>query len=407
MPAWGSMLRTERACHADDEREGALSAALRQRIADEGPISFHDFMEAALYHPEHGYYSNLRGFGPDGDFITSPELHPVFGALLGRLTLDLWEGLGLPRPFRVLELGGGSGALARELLDWARAEAPVLADCLQYWLGERSPLLRATQQQTLRDRGARWGRPADTPHFILANELLDALPVYRVVVRDAELHELRVGLAEGGFRWVEADSAPPDVRAYFSALGTLPPEGGVAEVNPGLATWAREIAGCLQRGLVLVLDYGYTAEDLYARPQGTLLTYYRHTVGSDPLVRVGRQDISTHVDFNTLATAAHRAGLAVLGLTTQHALLRNLGFHQFFARLPDPANRRALSQLVDPEGVGRVKALFLGKGLGRYAPAGLTGKRDWPEPTFVPSLPPEPAPDDFLDQWREAFGGTE
>jgi SAM-dependent MidA family methyltransferase len=331
----------------------------------------------------------------------------VFGALLGRQVLDLWEGLGCPRPLRVLELGGGSGALARGLLDWVRVEAPALVPSLQYHVVERSPSLRAAQQRTLRDRGVHWVQPADPPHVILANELLDALPVYRVIVRDGKLRELRVGLAEDCFTWVEADSTPPDVQDYFSALDLLPPEGSVAEVNPGLATWAREIAIWVQRGLVLVLDYGNTAEDLFARPRGTLLTYYRHTVGSDPLVRVGRQDISTHVDFTTLATAAHRAGLQVLGLTTQRAFLRHLSFQHFFALLPEPTNRRALSQLVDPEGLGRIKVLFLGKELGSYVPAGFSGARDWPQPAFVPSLPPEPAPDDFLDQWREAFGGSD
>lgn len=382
-----------------------LAALLRRRIAAEGPISFRDFMEVALYHPEHGYYSTLRGFGAEGDFATSPEVHPVFGTLLGRQALDVWQALGRPAPFRVLELGGGSGALAASLVRSVAAEAPRLWAALRYWIEERSPSLRLAQRERLGGLPVDWGRPPEPPHLVLANELLDAWPVYRVTVRDGRLRELRVGLAEDGFGWVEAETAPPEVLAHFEALRLLPPEGAVTEVNPGLAAWARELAGLLDSpGLALVLDYGYTAEAYYRRPQGTLLTYYRHTQGSDPFVRVGRQDISAHVDFTTLATAAHRAGLQLLGVAAQRALLAHLGLAQFEARLAEPRDRAALAALRDPKSLGSIGALFLGRGLGGYRPAGLRPGRVWPEPGWLPRLPPAPPPDDFLAQWQEAFG---
>src|SRR5262249_44093177 len=151
---------------------------------------------------------------------------------------------------------------------------------------------------------------------------------------------------------------PTTVQRYFDRLGLLPPEGAITEVNLGLEPWVRQLATRLERGLALILDYGYPAEAFYARPQGTLLTYYRHTLGSDPLVRMGEQDISVNVDFTTLASAAHAAGLTVIGVTSQRAFLRNLGIG---ARAP---------QLMDPSGLGRIGVLFLGRGLEGYQPIG-------------------------------------
>jgi SAM-dependent MidA family methyltransferase len=197
----------------------------------------------------------------------------------------------------------------------------------------------------------------EAPHLVIANEVLDALPVHMVTVRDGILRERLVG---EDLEWVEAP-AQPELHAYFARLGLLPPEGAITEVNLGLEPWVRRLAGRLTRGLALILDYGYPSEAFFARPQGTLLTYYQHTMGSDPLVRLGLQDISVNVDFTTLASAANAAGLQVIGVTSQRALLRNLGIGSLA-----PA-------LTDPKGLGRVGVLFLGRGLADdYVPIGLT-----------------------------------
>jgi SAM-dependent MidA family methyltransferase len=318
---------------------------VRERAARQGPLSFAEVMELALYHPEHGYYTNLRGFGADGDFITSPELDPAFGQLVARQAIDLWSFLDRPRRFRMLEFGAGSGALAQALLRHVPGAA--------YAIDEPSPSLRAVQRARLGDLP-----PLDgPPHLVIANEVLDALPVHRVTVRAGALRELRV---DADLHWVECDAQPPLV-AYFEKLGLSPPEGALTEVNLGLEPWVRQLAGRLERGMALILDYGYPAEAFYARTQGTLLTYYRHTLGSDPLVRLGEQDISVNVDFTTLATAAHDAGLEVIGVTSQRAFLRNLGLGM---RAP---------QLIDPNGLGRIGVLFLGRGLSGYQPVGLAG----------------------------------
>jgi SAM-dependent MidA family methyltransferase len=351
-------------------------------------------MAAALYHPRLGYYARLRGFGAHGDFITSPETHPAFGFLLARQAVDLWEALGRPRPFRILEWGAGSGALARSMLDQLPAPS--------YTIQETSPSLREVQRRRLVGYPVSW-HVRGRFHLILANEVVDAQPVHRVVMRDGRLRELLVGLNENGFCWIESDQVSSAIETYFAHVGVLPPEGGVAEINLELPRFVEHIARRVQRGMALILDYGNTADQLFRRSQGTLLTYYKHTMGSDPLARLGEQDISIQVDFTSLVMAARSAGLQIFDAIRQRGLLRNLGIDQLISAVRSPTDRQALSSLIDPNGLGRLIALFLGRDLSGYTPVGLSGKRVWPEPTDIPLLPPDQRDEDFLSQWREAF----
>jgi SAM-dependent MidA family methyltransferase len=252
------------------------------------------------------------------------------------------------------------------------------------------------QQRRLAGQNVAWQSEA-RPHLVIANEVLDAQPVHRLTVRDGTLRELRV---DADLRWIEA-VAPLEAHAYFERLRLLPPEGATAEVNLALAEWVQQLASRLPQGLAIILDYGYPAEALFSRPQGTLLTYYRHTLGSDPLRRLGEQDISVHVDFTTLATAARDAGLQVIGVTSQSALLRNLGLPTLLPLVRAPADRQAVQQLVDPVGLGRIGVLFLGRGLDGYTPAGLTADHTWPTPAEVPTLPDRDH--EFDSMWQEAF----
>jgi SAM-dependent MidA family methyltransferase len=371
-----------------------LEALLREGMGRAGPLSFRDVMHAALYHPQYGYYTNLRGFGAAGDFITSPERHPAFGWLLGRQALDAWEALDRPRPFKVLELGAGSGALAESLMLLLREEVPETV----YTLDEVSPSLRAVQQQRLNGPEFRWEGVDEPAHFIVANEVADALPVHRAVARSGRLHELLVGLDETGrMTWVQAETPHAAIEAYFADLHYVPPEGQVVDVCLELAGWVRSLARRLEpRGVALVIDYAASP------PRDTLLTYYRHTLGSDPLVRLGRQDISAHVDLRTLVRLAIAEKLQA-GATAQRGLLLNLGLAQVQAMLSGPTDRQALARLVDPTGPGgQIAAVFLLRGLAGYKPAGAVG-REWPRPSRVPSLPPDQDERDFLGQWQEAF----
>jgi SAM-dependent MidA family methyltransferase len=224
--------------------------------------------------------------------------------------------------------------------------------------------------------------------------------VVRGIVRSRRLHELLVGLdPRGTFIWVEADQPHPGLEAYFASLHYLPLEGSIVDVCLELGEWLDTIARRLQRGVGLVIDY--TASP----PRDSLLTYYRHTLGSDPLVRLGEQDISARVDLRTLVRLAFAPGLRA-GAVAQRGLLYNLGFPQVQARLTGMTDRQALAHLVDADGAGgQIVAVFLLRDLpADYKPAGAVG-RDWPAPRAVPSLPPDQAEADFLSQWQEAFHG--
>jgi SAM-dependent MidA family methyltransferase len=377
-----------------------LEEQLRDRIRRDGPLSFRDVMQAALYDPVFGYYTNLRGFGADGDFITSPERHPVFGWLLGRQALDVWNALDRPSPFRILELGAGSGALAAPLVDSLNTNG---VSSLVYAIDEPSPALRGLQQRRLTDAAFRWDGVDEPAHFLIANEVADALPVHRLVVRDGHCHELCVDIDpdSDALIWVESATPSAALDAYFAALHYLPPEASVADVCLDLHDWVKRVVQRLDRGVALILDYAASP------PRDSLLTYYRHTMGSDPLVRLGQQDISAHVDLRTLVRLAIAEGVRA-GATAQRGLLLNLGWAQVHAQLTGPTDRQALGHLVDPDGLGaQIAAVFLLRGLPAYRPVGAIGGADWPIPRNLPSLPPDQDESDFLDQWREAFGGQD
>ena len=385
-------------------------------------------MALALHHPEVGYYALRSPLGAQGDYYTSPELHPAFAALLGRQVEQLWKTLGRPSPFVVHEAGPGSGRFARDLLDWLGDSRSNLYGAMRYQLDESSDRLRHEQREALLRGGhanVAWvrGFDAGSPHLVLANELLDALPVHLVEGRAEGVVELFVALEDGRLALVEGPLSTPALYDYFARLGLWPAPGCRAEVNLAALDWMRAAGAAIERGLLIVLDYGYPATALYApdRRAGTLLCYEGHTLNSDPLRRVGQQDITSHVDFTSVARAGEEVGLGTLGLVSQHRLLRNLGWDSLRQRVQQAAlgqaelqaNLRALDALVDPDGLGRVLALVQQRGLADFAPIGLVGgpRPDWrrlalrgpehvrlPDPAELEGLP------DFEAQWSELFG---
>lgn len=357
----------------------ALNEALRHRIQTLGRITFHDFMEAALYHPQHGYYCSRREkMGREGDYLTSPEVSATFGVLVGRQLREMWEAMDSPARFEVIEAGAGTGLLARDIIRWARNYAPEFRDALAYTIVEVSEALIERQRSTLAEEAVatRWTAelPESVEGCILSNELLDSFPIHRVAVQDAELQEVYV--TWDGMRFVEELGPPstPDLASYFQRLGLLPGEGCRAEVNLAAVEWMRAAARALVRGFLLTFDYGYEAEELYApwRQDGTLLCFYRHNPSDDPYARLGRQDITSHVDFTTLRRAGEEAGLETLGIVSQGEFLTNLGIAEA-APAPEKgvdleeyyARRRAVSELIDPAGLGRIRALVQARGVGR------------------------------------------
>lgn len=362
-----------------------LKSAIVARIQAEGAISFRDFMAMALYHPGLGYYASARNtIGRDADYLTSPELSPVFGAMLGRQLREMWEALGSPATIDLVEVGAGSGVLARDILSWAQRTVSDFFAAARYTIVEPHEPAVARQRERLGDLTASvtWcaSLPPNIAGVIFSNELLDAMPVHRVAVENGRVREIYVTW-DGAHFGEELRDPPPDVSTYFNALGLLPGEGCRAEVNLDALDWIRSAAATLTRGFLLTTDYGYEAHDLYApwRTDGTLLSFYRQNPSTDPYARIGRQDLTAHVDFTSIRRTGEVARLTTLGLVTQSQFLENLGIAEALATPPDStgleeyaARRRAITELLDPGGLGRIRVLIQAKGVKNAHLTGLT-----------------------------------
>ena len=394
-------LRREPAPDLDAVGEDAgLVARIHAEIGASGPIPFARFMDLALYDPEGGYYrGDAARPGRDGDFLTAPEAHPIFGAALARGVDEVWQRLGRPDPFVLREYGAGTGTLAAAILDGLEAAGSDLARILRYQPVEVEPrridaivarFKEAGRARVLVDRAERDRIGSESIEgIVLGNEVLDALPVHRVVVRDGVLREVLVGSREGAFVDIESEPSTPGIAARFSvpyltstggmtlAGGVTLAEGQRAEVCLALEGWMAEAAGGLRRGALLLIDYGYPAAELYdpiRRREGTLRAYLRHRVHDDPYSHVGRQDLTAHVDVTAVERAAAGAGLTHLGTTTQAEFLVGLGIGDLLQGIQaDPATtlegyltvRSALMRMLDPGAMGRFRVMGFG--------------RDWPD----------------------------
>lgn len=311
-----------------------LAGVIRAEIDDRGWIGFDRFMSLALYAPGLGYYSTGRArFGAEGDYVTAPSLSPLFGRCLARQCAEVLEATGGD----IFELGAGDATLAIHLLE-ELARLDRLPD--RYVIFEPSAGLRERQQQRVeaglppdcRDR-VRWlDQPPREPYrgVVLANEVVDALPVRCFRQGRAGVEERGVANRDPGFDWAprpaDGNLARAVERCRAGARGEWP-EGYSSEYLPGLDHWLDSVTHALTRGLVLVIDYGYPRHEYYhpQRSEGTLVCHYRHLAHDDPFLFVGLQDITAFVDFTLVAEAADAAGLEVAGYTTQGAFLAALG----------------------------------------------------------------------------------
>ncbi|MFL5770389.1 MAG: class I SAM-dependent methyltransferase [Chloroflexota bacterium] len=346
------------------ESDPELEAVIRAEIGAGGPMTFARFMELALYHPELGYY---RGATPRpgraGDFLTAPEAHPIFGRALARLAVDVWSALGQPSGFAIREHGAGSGALAAALVDGIRVEAPDLATWLRYTAVE----IERRRLEELRGRAGELVEPDDgapISGLVVANEVLDALPTHRVVGTPNGLQEVFVGVVDGAFGDVLGEPSTQALQARLDAERIELATGQQAEVCLAVDDWVGGSADGLAAGLLLLIDYGHRAADLYdarRRPEGTLAAYLRHQIHHDPYRAVGRQDLTAHVDVTAVERAAAAAGLRHVATTTQSRFLAGLGAGELLVGMqtgPDaslPAYleaRSALVRMIDPAAMG-------------------------------------------------------
>lgn len=291
-----------------------LTEILRDRIHAHGPIPFRDFMRAALYHPEHGYYRRKREvFGTGGDYFTAEQLQPVFGILMASSLRALRREMGDPDDFTVVELGAGRGEMADAFSGFHYVPVDL-------------------------ERGA---IPRKFRGVVFSNEFFDALPVDTVTMRGGAPVEMRVAWRGERFAWVDGSRAPAAVEAYLGEF--LPPleEGCTAEVSLDALAWLDRIAASLEDGFALTIDYGCVREEMKRFPRGTLMSYHLHHADEDVLDSPGERDITAHVNFTALEEHGRRCGLRTVRRQTLARTLLDAGEpDRFAAALDGPPERR-------------------------------------------------------------------
>jgi SAM-dependent MidA family methyltransferase len=354
-----------------------LLTRIRSEIEREGPVTFARFMELALYDPDHGYYSG----GPDrigvaGDYFTASDVGRAFGRCTARQIIEIDRLAGPFDPFHVIEFGAGRGLLARDVLASVSELDPGLSGRLRYLAVDRSAAMRSAAEASAPAVRAAAPEEVGRGHrgCLVAVELFDALPAHRVRRRDGELVEILVDVGSRGELEEREGSPSAEVAAWAARYGAAPEEGWEAEVCPASARQIDAMAEALEAGVILIVDYGDRAEDLYAakRRRGTLLAYRTHTTSETLLERVGEQDLTAHVNFTALEDRARERGMQVLGLTTQDRYLVANGILEEFDQqspeeIHDPRRVKArmqAMQLIHPLSMGRTfKVLLLSKGI--------------------------------------------
>jgi SAM-dependent MidA family methyltransferase len=365
------------------ESTSALAMLLREEICARGPMTFREFMQQSLYHPQHGYYSSGRArIGRGGDFFTNVSVGPLFGTLLARQFEEMWRRLGEPGSFAIVEQGAHSGDFARDVLRALRSNAPWLFAVVQYHIVEPASAGRALQETTLADFASKltWAATLDElasfcgVHF--SNELIDSFPVHALVWDGVEWREQHIDFRHDRFVFVDGPLTTAPLRECTSFLPTPPCPGARAEINVAALEWLDQLAPKLERGYVLAIDYGFARAELsqlMGKSGGTLTASFRHHRELDVLARPGEVDLTAHVDFTSLAERAETRGLALHGFTDQHHFMVGLSqehFHDTTDLTPERAQEmRAFKTLMHPELMGTsFKAICLEKHLPKGAP---------------------------------------
>jgi SAM-dependent MidA family methyltransferase len=336
----------------------------------QGRITFADFMAACLYEPGLGYYTSPgRKVGAEGDFYTSISVHAAFGRVIAREIAQMWRCMGSPAVFTLVECGAGNGRLACDIMDYlAERETPLYGN-LKLVLVEKEPTLESAQHEMLaaHEGHVAWLSPEEfaSGHFtfsgcLYSNELIDALPVHRVLMTAEGLQEIYVTLKDGEFSEETGPLSTPAIQEHLSRIAVALHAGQQAEINLAAPFWLAEASRTLQKGFILTIDYGYPAMELYAphRTRGTLLCYHRHQTEENPYIRLGKQDITAHVDFTTLMKRGEELGLQSDWFGEQYRFLLSTGIVEEIEEIErsDASDehklklRLALKKLILPEG---------------------------------------------------------
>ena len=365
-----------------------LALLLAERIRSGGPITFSEYMEACLYHPLLGYYTKAEQH-PRRDYFTSVDASPLFGRLLARQFHEMWSLLDRPQSFRLIEVGAGTGHLAKQILDCVASSWPEFHDALRFIAVERSTSRRALQSKILdaHIQADKFAAQEELPDeiasgCIFSNELLDAMPVHRVIREQNDLREICVGFGKNGLGDEIRQLSSTALKEYFAEEQISLLEEQQAEINLAACRWIAEAGAKLKRGFVLSIDYGHAARELYdeRHMRGTLLAYERHRASEDFFRAPGEQDLTAHVDFTALEINGRKSGLLRTGFTSQSKFLMALARHGEFTDLQsdgmsetEQRQRRLLFKtLINPEGMGGTfQVLIQHKGIEPRNLAGL------------------------------------
>ena len=352
-----------------------LIKELKQEISDSGFVPFSRYMEMALYHPKLGYYRNGSiKFGSDGDFVTAPEVSPLFAQCLARQCLEIFSDLSCNI---IIEFGAGSGVLAGDLLSAIHGFGESVAE---YLIIELSAELRYRQQCLIQEHYPEWYSkvrwldvlPEGVEGVIIANEVLDAMPceVFRM---DDEVFQCGVSLVEGKVVWDMLSAKGTRLEKAVQNLNVEFANEYQSEINLYVQPWIKSLSQCLNRGVVLLIDYGFPRHEYYhpQRSAGTIMCHYRHHSFSDPLMYPGLHDITAHVDFTSVAEAADASGFDVMGFTHQAAFLHGCGLDSLIntKNLNTKESYKQAQQvklLTMPSEMGELfKVMALGKGVSK------------------------------------------
>ncbi len=304
----------------------SLEELIIQRIRREGPLSFRDFMEMALYYPDAGYYSaNRDQIGEKGDFYTSPWFTSLFGKLIARQLEEMWYLLN-EKTFTIVEYGAGTGVLCRDILQELKSNRKLYSR-LHYCIIEKSATMREKEKEILPAYISWYDSIRDIPPVtgcILSNEVVDNFSVHQVVMKQ-ELMEVFVDYDNGFVELLRP--ASPVLKDYLAQLNVILPEGFRTEINLEAIRWIHEMAAVLRKGFIVTIDYGYPSSELYSsrRSAGTLLCYHKHRINDHPYRHIGEQDITSHVNFSALQHWGIKNGLECDGFTSQAYFLLGLG----------------------------------------------------------------------------------
>jgi|YelNatPaOPRAMG01_1025707.scaffolds.fasta_scaffold02001_9 SAM-dependent MidA family methyltransferase len=312
-----------------------LEEKIINKIRDEGPITFENFMEMALYDPEYGYYSSPKQrIGKSGDYYTSQHVHKLFGFMLGKQIHEMWEIMNKPNNFKIVEIGAGEGHMCKDICEYLLHKNII--ESFKYIIIESNRFVQNKQKILLEDysKYIDWSSSFDDLKMfsgcLLSNELLDSFPVHIIEMKN-KLYEVYVDFDGSVFFEILGNLSKPKLREYLDEFSITLPQDYRTEINLRIKDWLNSVDKKLQHGFLITIDYGFSTHDYYAqeRNKGTLLCYYKHTLSENPYDNIGDQDITAHINFSSLKKWAEDLGFKTIGFCQQGTYLVSLGIDEF------------------------------------------------------------------------------